>query len=154
MNKRNNSIPLQQLKQSKVWEQNKHKFENPSPKTGGKKVAKHFPRASKEKDFIAWNLLYWCNEHAVVSEDEYKFHPERKFRFDHAIPSLMIAVEYEGLFSDKSGHTTPGGYTKDTDKYNLAQSMGWIVIRLTAMNYKSLIKELNNAYQCVTNRNK
>lgn len=68
---------------------------------------------------------------------EYRFHPDRKFRFDIAIPEKMIAIEYEGLMSKKSRHTTVGGYTKDADKYNLAQSLGWKVYRYTALNFKS-----------------
>ena len=35
----------------------------------------------------------------IPFEQEYKFHPERKWRFDFAIPSNMIAIEYEGLMS-------------------------------------------------------
>jgi hypothetical protein len=68
---------------------------------------------------------------------EYRFHDVRQYRFDIAIPDKMIAIEYEGLNSEKSGHTTLKGYTKDTDKYNLAASLGWTVLRYTALNYKS-----------------
>lgn len=117
--------------------------DRPAIKEGGRKVTKHFQKRSKEKDFICWNLLYWCNEKAVCLEEEYLFNPNRKWRFDWAIPSLMIAVEYEGLFSEKSGHTTITGFTKDTDKYNSATSRGWRVIRLTALNYRNLISALN-----------
>jgi very-short-patch-repair endonuclease len=68
---------------------------------------------------------------------EYRFHDVRQYRFDIAIPDKMIAIEYEGLNSEKSGHTTLKGYTKDTDKYNLAASLGWTVLRYTALNYKT-----------------
>lgn len=74
---------------------------------------------------------------------EYKFLPDRKFRFDIAIPSMMVGIEYEGLFSDKSGHTTAGGFIKDTQKYNLAQINGWKVLRYTANNYKEFINDIN-----------
>ena len=116
---------------------------NKEPCTGGRKVAKHFKKGDKAKDWMAWNLLFWCQERGHVLEEEYKFHAERKFRFDWAIPGIMVAVEYEGLMSDKSGHTTITGYTKDTEKYNLAQSGGWKVLRFTALNYNDLITELN-----------
>lgn len=70
-------------------------------------------------------------------EAEYKFSETRQFRFDFAIPELKIAIEYEGVFSDKSRHTTVHGYSKDAEKYNLASSLGWKVLRYTATNYKN-----------------
>lgn len=75
---------------------------------------------------------------------EYKFSSDRKFRFDWAIITThcAIGIEYEGLMSRKSGHTTITGYTKDTEKYNLAQSIGWIVLRYTALNYKNMMKDV------------
>lgn len=113
------------------------------PAAGGRKVAKHFPKRSKEKDWIGWNLLAWCSERGLVYEEEYRFDAAKKYRADYAIPALKILIEYEGLFSEKSGHTTAKGYTKDTNKYNLAASNGWTVLRFTALNYKELINELN-----------
>lgn len=75
-------------------------------------------------------------------EKEYKFSKDRKFKFDYAIPSLMLACEYEGLMSSKSRHTTATGYSKDCEKYNLAQIEGWKVLRYTALNYTQLEKDL------------
>lgn len=70
---------------------------------------------------------------------ELKFHPTRKWRFDYCIPSLKIAVEYEGIMSEKSRHTTITGMSGDCEKYNAAQAQGWKVLRFTALNYKNLI---------------
>lgn len=75
---------------------------------------------------------------------EYKFLENRRFRFDLAIPSLKIAFEYEGIFSDVSRHTSIKGYTNDIRKYNLATLNGWRVLRYTAMNYKEVIEDLYN----------
>ena len=73
---------------------------------------------------------------------EYQFHDTRKFRFDFAIPDAKIAIEYEGLMSEKSGHTTLVGYTKDTEKYNLAAIDGWRILRYTAKNYKDFTNDI------------
>ena len=76
---------------------------------------------------------------------ELKFDELRKFRFDYAIPSLKIAIEFEGIMSAKSRHTTVTGYTNDCKKYNFAQKKGWKVMRYTALNYLDLeadMKEL------------
>jgi very-short-patch-repair endonuclease len=99
-------------------------------------------RGSKQKKYISEQLGWWCKDKGYNLVPEHRFHEFRKFRFDWAIKEVMIAIEYEGLFSEKSGHTTIGGYNKDVDKYNLAAECGWTVIRFTAMNYKTVIEVL------------
>lgn len=96
----------------------------------------------KEVQWLRWNLQFWCAERGLNLEEEYRFHEERRFRFDFAIKEMMLALEYDGLNSDKSGHTTLVGYTKDKEKDSLAQSLGWRVIRLTVLNYKQVFREL------------
>jgi len=68
---------------------------------------------------------------------EYQFTSQRKFRFDYFIPCLNLAIEYEGIMSEKSGHTTIKGYTSDLEKYNLALILGYKVLRYNALNYKN-----------------
>lgn len=75
--------------------------------------------------------------------EELEFSPDRKFRFDWAINDLKVAIEYEGIFSEKSGHTSLTGYTKDVVKYNLATKLGWKVLRYTAKNYLDFETDLN-----------
>jgi hypothetical protein len=83
----------------------------------------------------------------VEFEKDETFHPDRKWRFDWKLTKYKIAIEYEGLFSDKSRHTNVKGYSNDAEKYNQAQLLGWKVLRYTALNYKQvatdLRKELN-----------
>jgi very-short-patch-repair endonuclease len=74
---------------------------------------------------------------------EYRFDTERKFRFDYAIPEKKVGIEYDGLMSDKSRHTTIEGFTRDCNKTNLAQIKGWKVLRYTAINYKNIVTDLN-----------
>jgi len=78
----------------------------------------------------------------IASQLEFKFHPTRKWKFDLAIPSHNIAIEYEGINSAKSRHTTITGYTGDCEKYNAAVMNGWRVLRYTAMNIKNSITDL------------
>ena len=102
-------------------------------------------KISVEKETIK-KILWVFHREGTIPEyvEELQFHHTRKFRFDWAIPSLKIAIEYEGLFSKKSGHTTVTGYTKDCDKYNLALLNGWKVLRYTAKNYENLSQDLKN----------
>lgn len=74
---------------------------------------------------------------------EYRFHPERKWRFDFAITTKKIAIEYEGIYGGgKSRHTTVQGYTGDTEKYNEAGKLGWTILRYTASSFTNLLNDL------------
>jgi len=73
---------------------------------------------------------------------ELRFHEVRMFRFDIAIEDKKISIEYEGIFSGKSRHTTFSGYTRDSVKYNLATTEGWRVLRYTATNYKDFDNDI------------
>lgn len=111
-----------------------------SPTKGGAPVAK---KPSKQKEWILLNLQYWCNERSVTLEHEVMFDNDRRWRFDWAIPAYNVAIEYEGIYSGKSRHTTHIGFNGDIEKYNRAAQLGWKVIRFTASNYKTLISELD-----------
>jgi hypothetical protein len=100
-------------------------------------------KTSPQKDWLELNLQYWANEKSVELAPEYKFHEQRKWRFDWAFPALKIAVEYEGIFCKKSRHTSIKGYQGDIAKYNAATVAGWKVIRVTAGDYKTIIQQLN-----------
>tara|TARA_R100000789_G_scaffold100595_1_gene111981 strand:+ start:3611 stop:4036 length:426 start_codon:yes stop_codon:yes gene_type:complete len=112
-----------------------------SPDFEGIKIEK----VSVEKNTIA-KVLWVMHREGEIPEyvTELVFHPDRKFRFDWAIPSLKIAIEYEGVISKKSRHTTMKGYSTDCEKYNLALVSGWKVLRDTAMNYQNLSEDLKS----------
>lgn len=84
---------------------------------------------SKEKQQLAAAVKYLLPD----AVQEHRFHSTRKWRFDHADPEKKIAVEYEGIMSAKSRHTSITGYSNDCEKYGKAALMGWIVIRVTAL---------------------
>jgi very-short-patch-repair endonuclease len=68
---------------------------------------------------------------------EYKFCPERKWRFDYAHPFYKIAIEIEGGLWVKGRHNRPTGYIKDMEKYNAATLRGWRVFRYTPDQIKA-----------------
>lgn len=88
-----------------------------------------------------WWLKYFCEEKGLRFEKEYKF-STRKYRADFAIPEHKILIEYDGLNSKKSGHTTLVGFTSDTEKINLAITLGWRVLRFTCLNYENVLTEI------------
>jgi len=100
-------------------------------------------KRSIEKDTIHAILdMFKLTNKITDFETELKFDENRKFRFDYAIPSLMIAIEYEGIYASKSRHTTVSGFSTDCVKYNLATCLGWRVLRYTANNYLNLETDL------------
>jgi very-short-patch-repair endonuclease len=63
-------------------------------------------------------------------EVEYKFHPDRRWRFDFAWPKQRLAVEVEGGIFVRGRHVSPSGFVKDSEKYNEAAVSGWSVLRI------------------------
>lgn len=136
MSKRWTDKDIEELKKKglKVDEQIKQKTDH-KPVNKPKKIEK----ISVEKNAIDLVLMV-MNKEGIITEfvKELKFDDNRRFRFDWAIIDLKIAIEYEGIYSKKSRHTTQEGYNRDTEKYNLATAKGWRVLRYTAANYKNL----------------
>lgn len=106
-------------------------------------TTKKVEKLSIEKNTIEF-ILKAFQQQGLIPEyvKEHQFDLQRKFRFDYAVPELKLAIEYEGLMSDKSGHTTIAGYSKDCSKYNLATAQGWKVLRYTALNYSDLAQDI------------
>lgn len=115
----------------------------------GRKVAKHFEKKSKGLNYIAKNLLFFCQERCLTLYEEYRFHETRKWRFDFAIitDGLKIAVEFEGSIHNPQGdHRSIRGIKRDVEKYNAATGLGWHVLRFHALNYETLITELEKNF--------
>jgi hypothetical protein len=100
----------------------------------------------KQSPQIALYCL-WLKSKSVDYVLEHKFHPTRKWRADIAIPTLKALIEYEGISSAKSRHTSITGFSNDCEKYNQAQLIGWKVLRYTVLNKSQFftdIESLNN----------
>lgn len=92
----------------------------------------------------------WGGE-VVEPEFEYRFYPERKWRFDVAWPQYGVAIEWEGMVWGKGGrHQRPEGFAKDCEKYNEAALLGWVVLRYTQVQQNDVVKimeDLDRAIQ-------
>lgn len=122
------------------------------PKKNAQKKGKNIPKVNKTKAWIAKNLWAWCRANNLTLKTEFKFSDTRDFRFDWFIEELALGLEYEGVMSEKSRHTTPIGYSNDAGKYNLAQQLGYKVLRYTVLNYRSIISDLEKELQNENNR--
>jgi hypothetical protein len=97
-------------------------------------------KGTKQKAEMEWVIKAMFPEYVK----EFKF-SDRKFRFDFYIPWLKTGIEYEGIMvksEEKSGHTSMAGYSSNCEKYNLAQILGYRVLRYTALNHKTLGTDL------------
>lgn len=68
-------------------------------------------------------------------EEQYKFCPTRRFRFDYAYPGIKLAIEIDGGQWQAFG----GRHSRDSDreKLNIAASLGWRVLRFSGEMLKN-----------------
>lgn len=105
------------------------KLSKPTPKAREAQKKKKITKP-KPSPTDAFTLL--CkSELGMECVKEYKFHPVRKWRFDYAIPSALVALEVEGGVWTGGRHINPKGFLNDMEKYNAATLMGWAVYRTT-----------------------
>ncbi|QZM13406.1 hypothetical protein ABVS_2779 [Acinetobacter lwoffii] len=97
------------------------------PKVKGEKVSNEF-EAKLARELKALKIDF---------EQEFKFHPERKWKADFHLVGKKILVEVEGAIWSGGRHTRGKGYLGDLEKYNAATMMGFQVIRFSTDQVKS-----------------
>ena len=115
-----------------------------SSKRAPKKRGSSQPKAADERsrwERQALNLLIEIV--GIDPEEEHKFHPSRRWRFDFAYPQFMVAIEVEGGTWSGGRHIRPQGFENDCVKYNAAAKLGWTVYRVPpSMCTKEYFSEL------------
>ena len=115
-------------------------------KTIGQLVAERKKQKRKPSTRLRDNSLFFIEyelkKMGIEVVKEHRFDAVRRWRFDMCVLSLKIAIEYEGIGSSKSRHTTLTGYTGDCEKYNAATKQGWKVLRYSALNIKDALSDL------------
>ena len=97
------------------------------PKVKGEKVPNEFEtKLARELKALKINF-----------EQEFEFHPKRKWRADFHLVGKKILVEVEGGIWSGGRHTRGKGYIGDMEKYNAATMMGFQVIRFSTDQVKS-----------------
>ena len=88
-------------------------------------------KVDRKNDLLRiWKLTAPLTEWPFVPE--FRFDPERRWRFDWACERLRLAVEVEGVtyFGKAVGrHQAAKGIENDMEKYNRAIELGWRVLR-------------------------
>jgi hypothetical protein len=78
-------------------------------------------------------LAVHLKELGIATIPEFRFDPERQFRFDLYSPALRIGFEVNGHFQGKHG----SGWSNDAEKINLAQMQG---IRVLVFHNRDVMK--------------
>lgn len=74
----------------------------------------------------------WAQAGGPPMKTEWRFHQQRGWRLDRALPDRRFAIELEGLCIGKGGrHQRKAGFEEDATKYLEAYFEGWVVLRLT-----------------------
>ncbi|BCT88956.1 DUF559 domain-containing protein [Acinetobacter variabilis] len=97
------------------------------PKVKGEKVPNEF-EAKLARELKTLKIKF---------EQEFYFHPDRKWRADFHLIDKKILVEIEGGIWSGGRHTRGKGYLGDMEKYNAATMMGFQVIRFSTDQVKS-----------------
>ena len=97
------------------------------PKVKGEKVPNEF-EAKLARELKTLKIEF---------EQEFEFHPKRKWRADFHLVGKKILVEVEGAIWGGGRHTRGKGYIGDMEKYNAATMMGFQVIRFSTDQVKS-----------------
>ncbi|MFX4955431.1 DUF559 domain-containing protein [Acinetobacter baumannii] len=106
----------------------------PIQKNKKRRSAKQGTRQPSEGETVLATHLKACK---ISFEQEYKFHPERKWRADFLITGTKILIEVEGGIWSGGRHTRGIGYLGDMEKYNEAAMMGFTVLRFSTEQVKA-----------------
>ena len=91
-----------------------------------------------QRDMIDIFVEYVKKSLGATPVKEYLFHDKRKWRFDYAFPEYKIALEVEGGVHTAGRHIRPRGFLGDMEKYNSAAVLGWLVLRTTPDQLRTL----------------
>lgn len=74
-------------------------------------------------------FLAWCRTNQLPDPvPEYRFHPDRRWRFDYAWTEQKVAVEVQGGIWTRGRHTRGAALLKEWEKLNTAALLGWRIL--------------------------
>lgn len=76
-------------------------------------------------------VIRWFAEHGIIATSEFKFHPERKWRFDFVFFAGKVALEVQGGLFVAGRHSRGPALLKEHEKLNEAAVLGWRVLFTT-----------------------
>ena len=88
-----------------------------------------------ELELLFLSHIKWAS--LPIPVQQYKFHHERKWRFDFAWIDLKIAIEIDGGEWVQGRHGRGIGMANDNEKLNNAVLLGWKVYKFTGSQVKN-----------------
>jgi hypothetical protein len=94
---------------------------------------KESPEARKERQQIElWQFIDVLRRAGNSVTEEFRFHPERRWRFDIALTVCPVGTKYENIAIEiqglGGGHQTNVGFKRDLEKFGEAFAAGWTVL--------------------------
>lgn len=94
-------------------------------------------RAAREALELAMRQQLQALKLTAGMEQQYRFHPQRLWRFDFAWPGRKLALEVDGGTWSGGRHTRGAGFEADCEKCAAAVLQGWRVLRATSGQVRS-----------------
>lgn len=96
-------------------------------------------RASSGKSAAAELLKLHMRANDILFQEEFRFAPPRRWRFDFCMCDRSLAIEVDGGNRLVRNGVAVGRHTKDADyeKLNSAALLGWRVLRFSPAQVKS-----------------
>jgi hypothetical protein len=106
------------------------------------------PSKIEEKFLTLWKKTYPL----AILDREVQIIPSRRFRFDFVHKPSQVVIEIQGGTYSRSpkAHGPGVGLDRDYEKYNLAQSHGYLVFQLSCKMLTELWVEL--IYEAINSR--
>lgn len=95
----------------------------------------------------AWTILKYPEPVA-----EYRFDPDRQWRFDFAWVESCVACEIHGGIWSQGRHTRGDGFAGDREKVARAQELGWLVYEVTNVKDARLMDRIAGQIEVRTPR--
>ncbi len=87
-------------------------------------------KTSKQAVLVNQFRSIWYSICEINLEEEFKFHPNRRFKCDFCHLPTRTCIEIEGgIFNPKGGHSSVTGILRDIEKYNELNFLGFRLFR-------------------------
>lgn len=95
---------------------------------------------------------FWLSSGLPYSQTEFRFHPDRKWRFDFAWPGKLVALEVQGGIFIQGRHSRGAALLKEWEKLNAAAGLGWRILYCQPkdLTTSALVETLRTALDCET----
>lgn len=90
---------------------------------------------AKTFDELVWKLMTPSGMPMPVTE--FRFYPQRKWRFDYAWPDHKLALEVQGGLFVNGRHSRGAALLKEHEKLNTAAQLGWRILFVTPQQMAS-----------------